>query len=59
MTTSSATIAARLDRLPKSRYIRNLIVQLSLPAPSLPDRRRQRVRLASAIAFWSLRALSR
>ena len=30
MTTSSATIAARLDRLPKSRYIRKLIVQLSL-----------------------------
>ncbi|HYZ72610.1 MAG TPA: MFS transporter [Chthoniobacterales bacterium] len=30
MTTSSATIAARLDRLPKSRYIRNLVIQLSL-----------------------------
>ena len=44
MTSPSATIAARLDRLPKSRYIRNLVVQLSLPAPSLPDRRRQRVR---------------
>jgi putative MFS transporter len=30
MTGSSATIAARLDRLPKSRYIRNLVVLLSV-----------------------------
>jgi putative MFS transporter len=30
MTTASSTIAARLDRLPKSRYIRRLIVLISL-----------------------------
>jgi MFS transporter, putative metabolite:H+ symporter len=30
MSSGSSTIAARLDRLPKSRYIRNLIIRISL-----------------------------